>query len=215
MMMSHTVAPEMMAFIHHNALPTVLVASGSHGEIPTVDIDNRKAAYDAVSCLIREGHRRIAMVSGPVSDLSGGLARQTGYWDAMREHGCPVPKDYVQIGCDYTYHTGYEKMEKLLALSNAPTAVFLAGDYLAIGAIKAARSLGVSVPGQLAVMGFDNLAVSQYCAPPLSTVNQPRYEMGREAMRLLFARLLDEPMEQTAVILPHEVFLRQSTELKK
>lgn len=215
LMMSHTVAPEMLEFIQHNALPTVLVASGRHGEMPTVDIDNRKAAYDAVCCLISEGHSRIAMVSGPTSDQSGGVARQAGYLDAMREHGCPVPQDYLQIGTDYTYHTGYEKMETLLALPNAPTAVFLAGDYLAIGAIKAARSIGVNVPEQVAVMGFDNLAVSQYCVPPLSTVNQPRYEMGREAMRQLFALLSDEQLEHTAVILPHEVLLRQSTELKK
>lgn len=214
MMMSHTVAPQMLEYIEHNALPTVLVASGmSHSSIATVSIDNRKAAYDAVSYLIELGHTRIAAISGPPSDQSGGVARLEGYKDAMREHGCPVMGGYVQEGKDYTYSTGFEKMERLLELALPPTAVFLAGDYMAIGALKAASYHQISVPNDIAVMGFDNLAVSQYYVPSLSTVNQPRYQMGQEAMRLLFCRLNNETPDQWNVILPHEVLKRHSTEM--
>lgn len=212
LMMSHTVAPEMLECIEHIALPTVLVASGmSYPSVMSVDIDNRRAAYDAVAYLISLGHRSIAMVSGPANDLNGGAARLAGYRDAMRNSGCTVPNEYVLVGTDYTYRTGFEAMEHLLALEKKPTAVFLAGDYMAIGAIKAAVGHGISVPGQMAVMGFDNLAVAPYSAPSLSTVNQPRYQMGREAMRMLFCRIHGETLKQTNIVLPHELLCRQST----
>lgn len=103
-------------------------------------------------------------------------------------------------------------MENLLRLPVRPTAVFLAGDYMAIGALKAANHHGVSVPEDVAVMGFDNLAVSQYYVPSLSTVNQPRYQMGQEAMRLLFCRLNNETPQRWDVVLNHEILKRQSTE---
>lgn len=213
MMMSHTVAPEMLTYIQHNALPAVLVASGmSHPSVSAVSIDNRKAAYDAARYLLGLGHTRVAIVSGPISDQSGGVARLKGFEDAMRERGLAVSKEYVHSGADYSYRTGYEKMERLLALERPPTAVFLAGDYMAIGAIKAADHHGVAVPDQIAVMGFDNLAVSRYYAPSLSTVNQPRYRMGQEAMRLLFRRISGGAPETADVVLPHEVLRRQSTE---
>lgn len=84
---------------------------------------------------------------------------------------------------------------------------------MAIGALKAASYHQISVPNDIAVMGFDNLAVSQYYVPSLSTVNQPRYQMGQEAMRLLFCRLNNETPDQWNVILPHEVLKRHSTEM--
>lgn len=214
MMMSHTVAPEMLEYIQHNRLPAVLVASiFRHPSIASVSINNRAAAYDAVQYLIGLGHSRVAIVSGPTSDQSGGVDRLSGYQDAMGEHGLPVPKDYVQIGMDYTYRTGYQKMERLLQLPNPPTAVFLAGDYLAIGGIKAADQLGIKVPEQVAVIGFDNLAVSEFYSPSLSTVNQPRYQMGQEAMRLLFCQIHGEEPKELSVVLPHEVLRRQSSEI--
>ncbi|MEG2434356.1 MAG: substrate-binding domain-containing protein, partial [Acinetobacter sp.] len=161
--------------------------------------------------LLSLGHTRIAMVSGPTSDQSGGVARLEGYQDAMREHGCEILDSYMQVGADYTYKTGYSKMEKLLQLPKPPSAVFLAGDYLAIGAIKAADHYHLKVPDQLAVMGFDNLAVSQYYLPSLSTVDQPRYKMGQEAMRLLFSQMEGEMPKSLSVVLPHEILVRQSS----
>jgi len=213
MIMSHTVAPQMLEYVQHNALPAVLVASGmSHSSVATVSINNRLAAYEAVRYLLDLGHTLIAMVSGPDCDQSGGIDRLAGFQDAMRERGLMVPGGYIQIGSDYTYQTGYRKMENLLTLPQPPTAVFLAGDYMAIGAIKAADDHGVTVPGQLAVMGFDNLAVSQFYSPSLSTVNQPRYQMGQEAMRLLFCQITGETPQTLSVVLPHAVLKRQSTE---
>lgn len=212
MVMSHTVAPDMLEDIQSNGLPAVLVASSlRHPSIASVSINNRVAAYDAVAYLLELGHERVAMVSGPTWDQSGGLDRLSGYQDAMAERGLTVPEEYVQVGEAYTYRIGYEKMRRLLELKNPPTAVFLAGDYLAIGGIKAADELGVKVPGQVAVVGFDNLAVSEFYAPSLTTVNQPRYQMGQEAMRLLFSLIQGEQPGELAVVLPHEVLRRQSS----
>jgi LacI family transcriptional regulator len=216
MMMSHTVAPELLEYINNNSLPAVFVASSlSHPSIASVSINNRAAAYDAVCYLIQLGHTRIAMVSGPMIDKSGGIDRLNGYRDAMAESSLPIPDDYIRIGADYTYRSGYDNMLKLLQLPNPPTAVFLAGDYLAIGAIKAANHLGIHVPDGLAVVGFDNLAVSEFYAPSLSTVNQPRYLMGQEAMRLLFCQISKETPASLNVVLPHEVLKRQSSEKSK
>ncbi len=216
MMMSHTVAPEMLEYIQNNNLPAVLVASSlRHPTIASVSINNRAAAYDAVAYLIALGHTRVAMVSGPARDQSGGVDRLNGYRDAMGEHGLPVLENYVQMGTDYTYRTGYEKMKRLLMLEHPPTGVFLAGDYMAIGGLKAADELGIRVPEHVAVVGFDNLAVSEYYAPSLTTVNQPRYQMGQEAMRLLFCQIHGETPKEVSVVLPHQLLRRQSSEKLK
>ena len=212
MMMSHTVAEELLESIRNNALPAVFVASSlHHPSIASVSIDNRAAAYDAVRHLLEKGHTRVAVVSGPQVDKSGGVERLRGYEDAMRERGLALTPEYVQMAGDYTYHSGYQKMRRLLALPQPPTAVFLAGDYMAIGAIKAAVQAGVSVPEELAVMGFDNLAVSEYYSPALSTVNQPRYRMGQEAIRMLLSLIHGEEPDTLNVVLPHELLPRQSS----
>lgn len=212
-MMSHTVAPSLLQYIEENRLSVVLVASGVEtSAMATVSIDNKQAARDAVNYLISLGHKRIAMIGGPVSDLSGGVARLEGYRQVMREHGLPIPQEYEQIGMEYTYQTGYDKMELLLQMEEPPSAVFVAGDYMAIGAIKAIHGHGISIPAEIAVMGFDNLAVSQYCSPSLTTVNQPRYQMGQEAMQLLFQCIEEDGAEKRNIVLPHEIIRRQSTE---
>lgn len=211
-MLSHTASKEMLQCIESHFLPAVLVATSlKHKSIGTVNISNKKAAYDAVCHLAKNGHKKIAMVSGPLFDKEGGLKRQQGYLAALKDFGIKAPKDYLLFGKDYSYKSGYCCMQSLLKAKVLPTAVFFASDYMAIGAIKAAAEKNIGIPKDISVIGFDNLAVCAYYSPSLSTVNQPRYDMGSQSMQLLYSIIKGSPPQQIHLVLPHKVLARQST----
>ncbi len=211
-LLSHTAAPELLHFIESNALDAVLVASTSGpASIASVNIDNRQAAYEAVCHLAQLGHTRIAMVCGPQNDQSGGVDRMKGYRQALEQHHLPFGEETLAVGVNYTVKAGYDCTCRLLSRRPRPTAIFLASDYMAIGAVRAAEEQGLRVPQQLSVLGFDNLSVAEYFTPALTTVNQPRYRMGLEAMKLLFELIRGNPSAQRKLLLPHELVVRNST----
>lgn len=193
-----------------SSVPIVLCATTEEGDTyPSVDIDHIGAADDAVSTLIKNGHRHIAMISGTLQDPSNGYARFQGYKNALEKAGIPFNEDLVRIG-NYRYESGMEVTQYFLGLQDKPTAIFAANDEMAIGAIHAIQDKGLRVPEDVSIISVDNVRMASMVRPLLSTVAQPMYDIGAVSMRLLTKLMKKEAVANSRVILPHEVILRQS-----
>lgn len=173
--------------------------------IATVSIDNHAAAFEAVGHLRGLGHRRIAHIGGPAGNILT-VQRFQGFRDAQAADFDPA---LVQYG-DYSIASGEAAMRGFLEQANRPTAVFCSNDEMAIGAIRAARAFGLSVPKDLAVIGFDDIPFAGAYDPPLTTVRQPRRQMGRVGARILLAALAGNEMP-APTSLPHLLVVRQSS----
>ncbi len=160
--------------------------------VPWISVDNWKGAYDATLHLIRLGHSRIAHIQGPLKYLVS-RDRYQGYCDALRERGVPLDPALV-LEADFRPPIARICTNTLLELPawQRPTAIFAASDYMAYGAISAAKQHGMRVPEDLAIVGFDDNVTSAHMEPALTTVHQPFYEMGRRASELLLS-LVEAP----------------------
>ncbi|HHY97208.1 MAG TPA: LacI family transcriptional regulator [Firmicutes bacterium] len=175
---------------------------------PQISVDNFHGGFVAAEHLIELGHRRIAHLGARGQEFDQGLSRFKGYNEALREHGLE-PDDTLVIDTDYSWEKGYAAARKLFAMRNPPTAIFACGDMDAWGAMRAIRELGLSIPHDVSVVGYDNLAITSQMEVPLTTVDQPKYEIGRISMlALLEAMTSGEVKDQ--VITPTLV-VREST----
>lgn len=192
------------------SLPLVL-ACERYDELqcPHVAIDNEAAAYQAVRHLIEQGCKRIATISGPLTNTLG-QDRLQGCRRALSEAGLPFGSDLIAEG-NFTLESGHAAMQGFLDRKERPDGIFCGSDEMAIGAQHAIRSAGLSVPNDFAIIGFDDIRFADYVDPPLSTIRQPTREIGEAAMRLMIGLLDDEPVEASEVILPHELIVRAST----
>ncbi|GCE77120.1 LacI family DNA-binding transcriptional regulator [Cellulomonas biazotea] len=193
----------------HAGVPVVAVDphTGPSG-LPTVDADSFAGAVQATEHLLGLGHRRIAFLGGR-PDLESARLREDGFRHAMAAAGVPVDEDLVRVG-GYRSETADQPTHALLARDEPPTAVFAANDLSAIHVVEVARSLGLRVPDDLSVIGFDNVPESALVTPPLTTIAQPLQQMGAEALRLL-VDLIDGKERPVHVRLPTELVERSST----
>lgn len=190
-----------------NKLPFVMIGRPScPGPISFVDVDNVAGAYSAVSHLIRLGYQRIAAITGPVNTAVG-LDRQQGYLNALNERGQTIDKSLIVEG-DFTEMGGYVAMQRLLPYK--PDAVCVASDTMARGALRALRNAGVAVPGQIAVIGFDDLPASAISDPPLTTIRQPIRRVGALAVENLIDILKNKAEPPRCVIMPTQLVIRNS-----
>jgi LacI family repressor for deo operon, udp, cdd, tsx, nupC, and nupG len=190
--------------------PIVAVSERIPGAVlPTVGIDNVQAARDAVEHLARQGHRRIAHVGGPPGNILTAERRQ-GYQDGLAAFGLAADDGQVVHG-NFTIESGRRAAARLLAADPRPTAIFASNDEMAIGAILAAKAQGLRVPQDLSVVGFDDIEFADAYDPPLTTVRQPRHEMGRAAMSLLVDLLEGRGPTAGEVVLGHELTVRASS----
>lgn len=182
-------------------------------DVPTVDADNVRGACLATEHLLELGHRRVAFLGGRPG-LESARLREEGFRSAMAEAGVPVDPALVRVA-GYRPQTTQEPARELLTGPDRPTAVFAANDVSAIATMEVARDLGLSVPGDLSVVGFDNVPEAALAQPPLTTVAQPMQAMGTAAVELLVRRLTgspdDAPHGGTHVRLPTELVVRGST----
>jgi DNA-binding LacI/PurR family transcriptional regulator len=172
-------------------VPTVLVGRPA-GDAPDsyVEADNRGGAREAVVHLVGCGHRRIATITGPM-DMAVGQDRLDGYQDGLRAAGLPADPQLVEGG-DFTEEGAAAAMRRLLEREPGLDAVFAASDLMAAGALRALKAAGRRVPGDVAVIGFEDSMTARYAEPQLTTVSQPVEEMGRQATRLLLAKVAGE-----------------------
>jgi LacI family repressor for deo operon, udp, cdd, tsx, nupC, and nupG len=179
---------------------------------PQVTIDNVFAAREAVRHLIELGHSSIAYLAGPKSNI---LERQRleGFRLALRAAGIAVDDGLILSG-DFTFRTGVEAGRALLARApgTRPTALFAANDEMAIGLIKTVHAAGLRVPEDLSVVGFDGIAYADYCEPTLTTIVQPRRELGATAAaELIVLMTTGEQAARKEIQLPAALILRDST----
>jgi LacI family transcriptional regulator len=189
--------------------PVVAVDHNVHSSsLPTVDSDNLNGAVSATEYLIGLGHRRIAFLAGR-ADLESARLRERGYRQALADADIAVDERLVRIG-GYTAETATAPARELLELDPRPTAIFAANDTTALETMAVARSLGLAVPRDVSVLGFDNVPESALGSPPLTTVEQPIQQMGSEAVRLLIDLIADPQRPPARVVLPTRLVIRQS-----
>lgn len=152
-------------------------------DVLSVGAANFQGALEATTHLLELGHRRIATITG-VPEQDNAIARLAGYRAAMIQAGVPVDEDLVCLST-YGVPAGYEGTQRLLARDDPPTAIFASSDDTALGALRALREAGLSVPGDVSLVGFDDLPVAPWTDPPLTTVRQPLVEMGASAVGLV------------------------------
>ena len=160
--------------------------------LPTVDSDNLSGGIAATEHLIGLGHRRIGFLGGR-PDLESARLREEGYRSALAEAGIPVDPELMRVG-GYREETAESPARELLMMVAPPTAIFAANDLSAIRTMEVARSLGLSVPEDLSVIGFDNVPESALTTPPLTTISQPIQQMGFEAMKFLLDLINGTPI---------------------
>nr|WP_062341133.1 LacI family DNA-binding transcriptional regulator [Herbidospora sakaeratensis] len=179
-------------------------------DVPAVGATNYAGGISATEHLIAQGHTRIAHLGGP-RELLCSRARADGYRAALDRAGLPVPDGHLRHGA-FTDVAGHADMLALLDLAEPPTAVFAASDQQAFGVYEALRERGLSVPGDVSVVGFDDVPVARWVSPPLTTVRQPIFEMASMAVRLLLRLIDGEPIDSPRVELATRLVTRESVE---
>jgi LacI family transcriptional regulator, repressor for deo operon, udp, cdd, tsx, nupC, and nupG len=175
-----------------------------------VSIDNFEAAREAAACLIGLGHRRIGFISCRNGLLSNSH-REKGVRQACKDAGLALDKNCITYAGDYTYPCGILAMEDLLRAAPRPTAVFCVSDELAAGAVKCIEQVGLCVPGDLSVVGFDDTILSAANKPAITTIAQPQADLGKKAFELLINHIKNKALKPAFVFLKHELIVREST----
>lgn len=178
------------------------------GSIPYVTIDSELAAYHAVKHLIKLGNKKIALINTDEKYLFA-RQRRNGYERALREFHLPIRDEWIYNTIHLDFHDGVQGMRMLMRLEDKPSAVFAVSDTLAIGALKELNTNGFKSPGDVAVVGFDNISFSNMTHPTLTTIAQPMYKMGCTAVSMLISSIQGNKVE--SIVLDHELIIREST----
>jgi DNA-binding LacI/PurR family transcriptional regulator len=191
-------------------VPIVLINNQHDGQLVySVSVDNETAARDAVRHLIELGHTRIAYLGDQFGSHSD-AERLAGYRSALGSAGIAFDSEMVAQG-DSSPEGSVPVVRRLLASTPSPTALFCYNDMSSLAALQVAAELGLTVPEKLSIVGFDDLFFAAYLQPPLTTIHQPRREMGREATQLLLALLKGEPVASQRVAVKADLVVRGST----
>lgn len=188
--------------------PLVAIEPCDEGHFPSILSTNRAGAREAVRYLIQLGHHRIGFLGGRPSLLSARQRRQ-GYLDALIEAGLPILPE-LHVDGNYLRNGALVAARKLLMMANRPTAIMAANDLSAIAVLDVAGELGIRVPEELSVIGFDNIPEGAYTSPTLTTMGQSLVSMGSRAAELLIQMLQGEPVEPRVYELPTHLVVRHS-----
>lgn len=190
-----------------NDMPFVVVGRHENPQVNYVDADNRAGAYTAVNHLIRLGYKRIGKLTGTMNNYSA-IDRLQGYKDALRARGREVDSNLIYYG-EFVEESGYDGAKKLL--QHNVDAIFAASDAIAIGALRAIQEAGLSVPDDIALIGFDDLDFTLKTSPPLTTVRQSIRQSGKLAVNILLDIVADKNSNPQRISLPTELVIRNST----
>ena len=198
-------------YLVHRNLPVVMIDR----DVPNVDVDavltdHQLGGFLATRHLLELGHTRIACIAGP-SSITPSAERIIGYRNALEQAGLAYDENLVLRG-DYHAQSGLEITHAILQMKPRPTAIFALNDLMALGALRAAAEAGCSVPGDLAIIGYDDLELAHFTNPPLTTIAQPKKEIGAQAVRLLIDRMSQKSSPPRRLVLPPELIIRRSTQ---
>jgi LacI family transcriptional regulator len=206
---------EVLAAMEATRTPCVLISPGHQGKrLPHVRMDDVHAAEELTNLLISLGHRHIAFIKG-ASDQAASAWRLRGFRQAMRAHELEVDESLLCQG-SFTFASGEAAAHQLLSRRSPPTAVFASNDDMALGVLAAAHRLGVRIPDDLSVVGFDDSPAASLVWPALTTVRQPVMDMAAAAVDMLIARTSQAGIQAAqggavSRVLPHELVVRAST----
>ncbi|WP_432572707.1 LacI family DNA-binding transcriptional regulator [Kineococcus sp. SYSU DK005] len=206
-----SVDPVQRRQLEARSIPFVVVDTAGEppADVPVVGSANWNGGLVATRHLLALGHRRIAVVSGP-ADVLCSRARVDGYRSALDEAGIAVDPSLVRYG-DFHVNGGYTHGRELLERPDRPTAVFAGSDFQALGVLRVARELGLRVPEDLSVVGYDDLPVTEWIGPALTTVRQPLREMAATAARMVLTLARGEVPTNLRIDLAIELVVREST----
>lgn len=191
-----------------DGFPVVIQGSLPGLDVPSVDVDNEAGARLAVEHLLALGHRRIACITNASLAYTAASERLAGYREALAAAGITEEPGLVAEGA-FDAQSGHAAMARILAYAT-PDAIFVASDVVAIGAIAGLREAGLSVPGDVSVVGFDAIPLVAYLDPPLTTISLPAHDLGRAAGRAILDRIAGRPVAGRT-LLPTELIVRAST----
>jgi DNA-binding LacI/PurR family transcriptional regulator len=200
---------EQLAALVDEGFPVVLLGQLPGNAACFVDVDNRSAAREAVEHLIHLGHQCIGCITNAPREYTGGADRLAGYRDALESAGLPFEERLVRFG-DFVAESGYQAAHSLLQDITRPMALFVASDVVAFGAMAAIRERGLTIPGDVALVGFDDVPLARYVDPPLTTVRLPAAELGRQAGQVIVNLVQDGEMAVRNMILETELIVRAS-----
>ncbi len=190
-------------------IPCVLIDI-EEDKASTIYSDNLHGCFLAVEYLHSLGHRKIAHIYGSLDTYAGDI-RKKGYIEALNKFGIQNIDAYMVDGGYFSFDGGYKAMEKLLELDDLPTAVFVSGDFMAIGAINAIKEKGLRVPEDISVIGYDDIDLCKYITPKLTTIRQNTELIGKNAADVLINEI-DKKGDKASVIIPVELVVRDSCE---
>lgn len=190
-------------------IPSVIIDVHSH-KSSVVYSNNFSGSEMAVKYLHSIGHHKIAHISGHQRTFAG-IERLKGFQHAAKELKLNIPSYYITEGGFFSYEGGYGAMKLLLELDDQPTAVFAAGDLMAIGAINAIRDYGLSVPQDVSIVGFDDIELAAFTTPKLTTIKQDTDLIGENAAKVLLNQINEKNKVFSAVTIPVELMIREST----
>jgi LacI family transcriptional regulator len=208
--MGGKISEELLQQFEKSPVPIVIAATvQGTGDIPTVAIDYEQAAYEATNLLVSHDHKHPAFVAGE-TEIETNNEKYKGYLRAVTEHNSEVKQEYIVKSAN-TYDAGLKAAQQLAELSDRPSAVFVSSDEMALGVIHGFQDIGLNVPEDIEVVGYDNTRLATMVRPTLSTVVQPTYDIGAVAMRLLTKLMNKEEVTDKNVTLPHRIIERNST----
>ncbi|MBT2573741.1 LacI family DNA-binding transcriptional regulator [Bacillus sp. ISL-51] len=170
--------------------------------------NDKEGSMQAVDCLIENGHRDIAIIEGK-EGFKSSQQRKEGYLSSLIRHHVPIKQEYSVKG-RYDMESGYQAMEKLMSLQSSPSAVFCSNDDMAIGAMNAIFAKGMQVPKDISIIGFDDIGISQYMTPRLSTVKRPVENISKLGAEKILALIADPCMAAEKIYENTEVMIRDS-----
>ncbi|MGZ9583981.1 LacI family DNA-binding transcriptional regulator [Paenibacillus marinisediminis] len=211
---SEPLYPEYYEHMKRYNLPFVLASTNSaEYDIPSVDINEELAGYEAVQHLIAGGHRQIGMVGFPLTESVSGVPRYEGFMRALQENGLGDCTKCVEFA-ELRYEKAYEATGRLISRYPELTAIFAISDVFAMGVISYLHDHGIKVPEQISVIGFDNIRMANMFIPKLSTIAQPIYDIGFRAVQKLHELISAGQVAILREKLPHELIIRDSSRAK-
>ena len=201
---------EALVRLHQQRVPILLMGQLPDTDIPFVDVNATAGAELAVHHLIELGHVRIGMITNAPLDYTSAQQRREGYVNALKRAKLRVSNVLIRSG-NYTPASGYEAMKALLQVKPRPTAVFVASDVVAMGAILAIKQAGLRIPKDIALVGFDDIPLAEFYDPPLTTIRLPAFGLGWAGGERLIRIIQGEGLNDASLLLESKLITRQSS----
>ena len=208
---SPMITPEFQEQVNKLDCPCVLLhIKNPDCKCDVIRVNDEEISNNAVQYLIDLGHRQIACIAGITFDFHTASDRKLGYEKALKKAGLPVRNDFF-ITTDYNIQEGYDAFVNLMKMPERPTAIFTYSDQLALGALRAAADLGLSIPQDVSIMGFDDIKMASFCTPRLTTIFQDKELTGKLAVRQILKHKQNPALVSEIIEIPTRLIIREST----